>query len=114
MGQYRAKAWNNACRLAWLNGRRKSSSACHERVWLRRSAHLNLSRQISRQMQQAVLSGVTGKLLIKLKMMGLGEKHKSGAEAVPLDRGRSRLDRICHWSFSGINTGIDLVYSLHE
>lgn len=45
-----------------------------ESVWLGQPAHLNLSRQISRQMQQAVLSGVTGKLLIKLKMMGLGEK----------------------------------------
>lgn len=35
-------------------------------------------------------------------------------EAVPLDRGSSRLDRVHHWSFSGIDPEIDLVYSLHE
>lgn len=39
----------------------------------RQPAHLSLSRHISRQMQQAVLNGLTGKLLIKLKMMGLEE-----------------------------------------
>lgn len=41
-------------------------------------AHLNLSRQISRHMQQAVLNRVTGKLLIKLKVMGLVEEIEVG------------------------------------
>lgn len=57
-----------------------------ESIRPRQPAHLNSSRQISRQMRQAVLNGVTGKLLIKLKMMGL------------VGRNRSRVQKLYLWT----------------